>query len=122
MDWGSSTIALKASKSPSKAPSIPPTSIEALATQIAEEHGIAVYPFVETMRRESMNFTNKGQSRIPANGPNGKEDSWGICQIHLPSHPTITRAQALDPEWCLEWSAKQFQNGRARMWTEYRNL
>lgn len=115
-------MAVEAPKTPRSASSHSNSDIEALATQIALEYGLEVYPFVETMRRESMNFSNRGQSKIPANGPNGYEDSWGICQIHLPSHPNITRAQATDPEWCLRWSAQQFKNGKARMWTEYRKL
>ena len=102
-------------------PDEPGADIEALARRIGAEYDLD-WTFVETMRRESMNFTNLGQSRIPANGPNGREDSWGICQIHLPSHPDITKTQAMDPEWCLRWSAQQFKNGDAWMWTEWRNL
>lgn len=100
-----------------------PRDVEVLAENTARLHGISVYTFVETMKRESAGFTViDGQSYIPANGPNGREDSWGVAQIHLPSHPEITREQAQDPEWALEWAANEFKNGRASKWTEYRHL
>lgn len=104
-------------------PHVAPGDREALARAIATEVGITAWSFVETIRGESLNFSHNGQSLIPrADGPNGREDSWGICQIHLPDHPEVTREQALNPEWCLRWSAKEFKEGRARQWTEYRKL
>lgn len=100
-----------------------PSSIEELAKQIAQRKGIPEYLFVETMRRESAGFTVIGQSTVPnAEGPNEREDSWGICQIHLPDHLEITKEQAEDPSWCLNWSADEFKAGHARNWTEYRKL
>jgi hypothetical protein len=32
-----------------------------------------------------------------------REDSWGIAQIHLPSHPSVSREQALDPEFSIKF-------------------
>lgn len=97
-----------------------PQDIEEYAREEAKREGISAYLFVETLRIESMNFTWNDQSLIPAHGPNGREDSWGICQIHLPDHPEITKAQALDPRWCIQWTAQQFKNHHASMWTGYR--
>lgn len=100
-----------------------PVEVEKLAEDTARKYGIPIYSFVETMRGESAGFTViHGQSYIPANGPNGREDSWGVAQIHLPSHPEITREQAQDPEWALDWAAREFKEGRATKWTEYRKL
>lgn len=63
------------------------------------------------------------QSKIPnKNGPNGRENSWGIAQIHLPSHPGITRKQAMDPDFAIKWTAKQFALGNQRMWSCYVSL
>lgn len=76
----------------------------------------------KTLELESDGWQN-GQSQVPhAGGPNGREDSWGICQIHLPAHKAITREQALDWRWCIGWTAEQFKAGGARQWTEYRLL
>jgi len=99
-----------------------PEQRESFARETAKKYGIDEYSFVATLSGESIRFTWNDQSLIKADGPNGREDSWGICQIHLPSHPTITKEQALDPAWCIEWSAKQFRDGNATMWTVYRNL
>lgn len=99
-----------------------PEGIEDIARSMAQKHGIDEDIFVATMSGESMQFKWNKQSLIKANGPNGREDSWGVCQIHAPSHPTIEREWMLTPEWCLEWSAIQFKKGRANMWTVYRNL
>lgn len=95
-----------------------PVTIEQRVLQMQEKYNLDD-SFVRTMQCESAGWLNI-QSMIPAvGGPNGREDSWGVAQIHLPSHPSITRAQALDPEFALEWSAKQFKAGNARMWSCY---
>lgn len=39
------------------------------------------------------------QSRIYKNGV--REPSFGIAQIHLPSHPDVTKEQALDEEFSI---------------------
>lgn len=76
----------------------------------------------QTLSRESAGFTAR-QSQIPnPNGPNGREDSWGCAQIWLPAHPSVTRAQALNPEFAVDFAARNFSQGRASMWTEYRKL
>lgn len=75
--------------------------------------------FYGTMQCESMGFQNI-QSKVPKkNGPNGREDSWGVPQIHLPAHPNITRTQAMDVRFAIDWAGKQFALGRERMWSCY---
>lgn len=32
-----------------------------------------------------------------------REDSWGLAQIHLPSHPSISREEALDPYFSIRF-------------------
>lgn len=95
-----------------------PDALESLAREKADKYGVSQETFVRVMKCESMNFEHNGQSFIEANGPNGREDSWGVVQIHLPSHK-VTKEQALDPEWALEWAAKQFSEGNASMWSCY---
>ena len=46
--------------------------------------------------------------------------SFGIAQIHLPSHPEITKEQALNPEWSIDYIAEQFSKEKAKMWTCWR--
>lgn len=35
-----------------------------------------------------------------------REKSYGLSQIHLPSHPTVTREEAIDPEFAINFLAK----------------
>lgn len=51
----------------------------------------------------------------------GREDSWGISQIHLRAHTTITREQATDPVWALNWMKDQWVDNNQWMWSCYNN-
>lgn len=94
---------------------IPPT-IEEMVAHAQKEYNLDD-SFTRTLKCESAGWQNI-QSMIPVKGgPNGREDSWGVAQIHLPSHPSITRAQALDPVFAINWTAQQFKAGRAYMWS-----
>lgn len=67
---------------------------------------------------ENPDYDPKLQSRIPnKTGPNGREDSWGIAQIHLPDHPTITREQAKDLTFSAEFLAKNLAQGKCSLWS-----
>lgn len=46
-----------------------------------------------------------------------REQSFGLVQIHIPAHPSITKEQAKDPEFALEFLAKNLAAGKAGMWT-----
>lgn len=61
------------------------------------------------------------QSYVKAKGPNGREDSWGLSQIHLPSWPKITREQAQDPHFALNFLAEKLSKGQAYLWSCYNN-
>lgn len=49
-------------------------------------------------------------------------ESYGIAQIHLPDHPDITKEQALDADFSIDWMAQQFSLGHATMWSCFRKL
>lgn len=57
---------------------------------------------------------------LDPHGPNGHEDSWGLVQIHLSAHPEVTKTEALDPDWSLQWMAQAFAAGDAKWWSCYR--
>lgn len=60
-----------------------------------------------------------------SNNPNAVGDhgySFGLAQIHLPSHPYVSREEALDPEFAVEFMAKNFKAGNARLWSCWRKL
>lgn len=57
------------------------------------------------------------QSEIIRNGV--REPSFGIAQIHLPSHSDVTKEQALDEEFSIHWTAKKWKSG-FRNWSCYK--
>lgn len=86
-----------------------PVIIEAYAVR----YGIPAQPLIDTLQCES-NFIRT------ASGDFGT--SFGVAQIHLPAHTDISKAQALDPIWSIDWAAQQFKAGKQSMWTCYRKL
>jgi len=94
-------------------------TVSSLITKYASKYGVSEAVMRKVIDCESQ-YQNI-QSRIPkASGPNGREDSWGIVQIHLPDHPNITKAQALDKEFAINFLAKNLSTGKGRMWTCWR--
>jgi len=53
-------------------------------------------------------------------GDNG--NSIGIAQIDLIYHTDITREQAFDPEFSIDYLAREISLGNGPRWTCYRNL
>lgn len=87
--------------------------IERVVRCYAEKYRVSDARMLATMRCES--------SLNPlAVGDGGH--SYGLSQIHLPSHPSVTKEQAFDPAFASDFMARQFAAGNARIWTCYRNL
>jgi hypothetical protein len=70
----------------------------------AKVHGVSGYQMERTIECESR--FNNVQSSAYKNGV--REDSWGLAQIHLPSHPDVTREEALNEDFAIEWMASHF--------------
>lgn len=64
---------------------------------------------------------NCESSRNP-NAVGDRGNSFGLVQIHLPSHPSITKEQALDEEYAIDFLAKNLSEGKGYLWTCYRML
>ena len=92
------------------------TTIEAHVREVQDEYGLG-RDFYDTLKCESMGWRNVQSHHPSARGPNGRENSWGVAQIHLPSHPEVTQEQALDVRFAVEWTAKAFVAGDKAMWT-----
>ena len=45
-----------------------------------------------------------------------REQSWGLVQIHIPVHD-VTIEQAIDPEFAIDFMAKNMSEGRTSWWT-----
>ena len=54
-------------------------------------------------------------------GPNGLENSWGLVQINLDYNPQVTREEAQDWKFALEFIKKHFQEDRKWMWSCWKN-
>lgn len=84
--------------------------------------------FVKTLECESMYFKHKGQSLVRANGPFGREPSYGVAQFYIPSGlktkdgDYITKEVALHPLKAIDAAAYNFSIGNAKHWTCYRKL
>lgn len=89
------------------------STAEDIITSYAIHYGIPAQPLIKTLTCES--GLNKD-----AIGDNGT--SFGIAQLHLPAHPEITKAQALDPLWSINYAAKQFAEGHQKLWSCFNEL
>jgi hypothetical protein len=73
------------------------------------------------------NYTVQSNHRYTTNAPKGytsgmREQSYGLVQIHLPAHPSISKEQATDPEFAVDFLAKNIAAGRASMWSCYKTV
>jgi hypothetical protein len=50
-----------------------------------------------------------------------REQSYGLAQIHIPVHDT-TYEQAIDPEYAIDFMAKNFSKGNAYWWSCYKMI
>ena len=93
--------------------------VRELAIEVAEQYGLHKGRFLATLECEN-HFNAKGQSNHYLKGV--REDSWGAAQINLPYHSDVTRKQAEDPVFALNWMAMAWLDGNAKWWTCYRTL
>ena len=96
------------------------------ATKVAKEHGLDVARFLEVINCES-GWDSDIQSKHRYTKDNAKwgvkagdqELSFGLSQIHLPDHPTITKEQATNPQWAIDWMADRWVDGKQSWWSCY---
>ena len=86
----------------------------------ANKYGVSVVEMWDTIKCENPDLIPELQSLIVQDGV--REDSWGLAQIHLPSHPDVTKQEAQDPKFAINFMAKNFASGDKWMWTCWRNL
>lgn len=106
------------SPTPAIAQTLPPvvystTTAEDIIRSYAAHYGIPATPLIKTLKCES-NFNSS------AVGDHGT--SFGVAQIHLPAHPDITKAEALDPLFAIDWAAHQFSLNHQSMWSCFNML
>ena len=90
----------------------------------AQEYGVSAYAMSAIISCESgWNYTVQSNHRYTeSNVPKGytvgdREQSFGLVQIHLPAHTNVTMEQATDPEFAVDFLAKNIAAGRINMWS-----
>lgn len=88
--------------------------IEKYIRQVARDNGINEEKFIAVSKCES------GLNPL-AHGDKNLGGSYGLWQIHKPSHPDVSYEQATDIIWSTEWAAEKWK-ANPMIWTCYRNL
>lgn len=84
----------------------------------AEQYGVSADLMISIINCENRDWNPSLQSY--AKYKNGsREQSYGLAQIHLPAHPSISYEQATNPEFSIDFLAKNLAEGRASMWSCY---
>lgn len=98
-----------------------------LVDKYAKMYGADKGELLRTLANENPSYIPDAQSELKYKEGNRwgfpagtREKSFGQCQIHLPDHPNITYEQAIDPDWCINWMAKKFAEGKQSMWMGYK--
>lgn len=83
-------------------------SVHELITHFAHKYNVS---------QDEMEFIIRCESgyNSTAVGDHGK--SYGLAQIYLPAHPSISPDQATDPVFAVEFLARNLSQGHGTMWT-----
>lgn len=87
------------------------STAESIIVATAIHYGISGKEFLGTLQCES---------GLNKNAVGDHDTSFGVAQIHLPAHKDISKEQALDPMWAIDWSARQFAAHNEKIWTCWR--
>ena len=101
----------------------PAVTVKQLIHVKGVQYGVSEPLMQEIINCESGGSTTiQSQHRYTSNryGPVGSQElSFGPVQIHLPAHPNITKEQATDPEFAVDFLAKNLKVGNGRIWSCY---
>ncbi len=86
----------------------------------ANAYHIDFNAFYKTINCESSFIPTQQSNFLDKNGK--RELSFGLAQINLPYHPTVTLAEADDPDFALNFMANAFASGQQSQWTCYNLL
>lgn len=88
-------------------------TIDEIIISKSKEYGVS-----ETTVRQVIKCESSGNPNAVGDGGN----SFGLVQIHLPSHPYVSKEEALNPEFAIDFLTKNLSQGKGRMWTCYRMM
>lgn len=99
--------------------------VEDLVDKYSAKYGVSKTAMLRTLKNENNTFEFCRQSDMKYKAGNRwgfpagtREKSYGVAQIHLPDNK-VTKEQACDPEFSVEFMAKHFAMGKQRMWMGY---
>ena len=100
--------------------------VQMLVNKYSKKYNVSAKSIMNTLENENDTFDFDRQSELKYKKGNrwklsGYEQSYGVAMIHLPDHPEITLEQATDPEFSIEFMAKQFSLGKQKMWMGYKS-
>jgi hypothetical protein len=111
--------------SPVKAQNIAPTPPTSPAEQCLSESCIKsrIHYFAEKygVSEITMNIAISCEANYNPNAIGDNGNSFGLAQIFLPAHPDITKEMALDPDFSLDFMAKNLKERNHSMWTCLKN-
>ena len=98
--------------------------VQRLVNIYAKKYKVSAKSMMRTLENENNTFDFDRQSGLKYKknnrwGLSGYEQSYGIAQIHLPDHPSVTKEEAINPEFAIEFMAKNFAQGKQKMWMGY---
>ncbi len=97
--------------------------IAILATSASKVEEMTTYELIDyygakyDVSTSTIHRVVKCESQYNPNAIGDEGTSFGLAQIHLPAHPEVSRAQALDPEFAISFLAKNLAKGKGAMWT-----
>lgn len=110
-----------------EAPFEPVTQLEgkdyylSLVDKYAIEYNVSADKMKKVIDCENREWNPNLQSKI-IDSRGQREKSFGLSQIHLPSHPEISLEEATNPEFSIMFMAQEFAKGRQSKWTCARKL
>lgn len=92
----------------------PPEGIKQLISDYSRKYGVSEALMTHIVQAESTGSTTI-QSNYYHKGK--RENSWGLVQINLDWNPEVTKEEALDPNFSLNFLASNLKKGKCKMWS-----
>lgn len=98
-----------------------------IVSEMAQKYGVSSDLMIAIIDCENRNWIADKQSEHhykkdrPKQGlvTGQREQSFGLVQIHLPDHPSISYEQATNPTYSIEFLARELSFNRGRQWSCY---
>lgn len=88
-----------------------------LIEKAALKYGVSQNIILKTIDCETGGTFNPLIQSTWINKKGQQEESYGLAQIHMPDHPEISRLQAEDPIFSVNYMALQMSRGNYSMWS-----